>query len=390
MDSGTTIGPINYTAADTEGQPMTATVTSSNTDLINASGINATFSGGSGSIRLTSVNGMIGTVDIIVSVSDGERHTEKKFTVTVYPNIQIGGNIVRNGDGSSLAGWVDENNRFSFGSQFSLGDLPDGLNNYTMYQDIDVTRFSSYIDTGLAQYTTSFTKSSSATFQIQGFGSSIYDEKFIASSNSTTPYPGGLIPAGTRKIRVAVGGSDFATIGSIVVTIANLSKMTDITDQMVKAGELCNYTFDVIYPEGAALSATSTNNALFVNNTIAILGTGNQRTLSFTPKGGTQGSATITVKAGTTTLDTFTVTIYSVPGAPTITSVTDASNGMTISFDPPASNGGESIDEYVVTSSPGAITARGSSSPITVTGLTVGTSYTFSRWSYRKHQLYHW
>jgi uncharacterized protein (TIGR02145 family) len=50
----------------------------------------------------------------------------------------------------------------------------------------------------------------------------------------------------------------------------------------------------------------------------------------------------------------------------------------TISFTAPASNGGSPITGYTVTSSPGGITGTGSGSPITVSGLTNGTSYTFT------------
>ncbi|RFC61868.1 autotransporter domain-containing protein [Fulvimarina endophytica] len=50
----------------------------------------------------------------------------------------------------------------------------------------------------------------------------------------------------------------------------------------------------------------------------------------------------------------------------------------TVSFDPPASNGGAAISGYTVTSAPGGITATGTASPITVTGLANGTAYTFT------------
>ena len=67
------------------------------------------------------------------------------------------------------------------------------------------------------------------------------------------------------------------------------------------------------------------------------------------------------------------------PGAPTNVAASIASStSATISFTPPASDGGSIITSYGVTSSPGGITASGVSSPITVTGLTTGTSYTFS------------
>jgi hypothetical protein len=49
-----------------------------------------------------------------------------------------------------------------------------------------------------------------------------------------------------------------------------------------------------------------------------------------------------------------------------------------VAFTAPASNGGSAITGYTVTSSPGGITATGTSSPIVVTGLTNGTAYTFT------------
>ena len=49
-----------------------------------------------------------------------------------------------------------------------------------------------------------------------------------------------------------------------------------------------------------------------------------------------------------------------------------------MSFSAPASNGGSAITSYTVTSSPGGLTVSGSSSPIVVTGLTNGTTYTFA------------
>jgi uncharacterized protein (TIGR03437 family) len=50
----------------------------------------------------------------------------------------------------------------------------------------------------------------------------------------------------------------------------------------------------------------------------------------------------------------------------------------TITFSPPAANGGATITRYTVVSSPGGFTATGSGSPITVSGLANGTAYTFS------------
>lgn len=68
-----------------------------------------------------------------------------------------------------------------------------------------------------------------------------------------------------------------------------------------------------------------------------------------------------------------------VPGAPTIGTATAGNTEATVPFTAPADTGyPTTITQYTVTSSPGSITATGSSSPITVTGLTNDTAYTFT------------
>lgn len=66
------------------------------------------------------------------------------------------------------------------------------------------------------------------------------------------------------------------------------------------------------------------------------------------------------------------------PGAPTIGTATAGNAQASVTFTAPAANGGSAVTSYRVTSSPGNISATGSSSPITVTGLTNGTAYTFT------------
>jgi len=66
------------------------------------------------------------------------------------------------------------------------------------------------------------------------------------------------------------------------------------------------------------------------------------------------------------------------PGAPTNVIAVAGNGQATISFTPPADNGGNPVTEYKVTSQPGGITVTGTKSPITITGLTNGTSYTFT------------
>jgi uncharacterized protein YjdB len=67
-----------------------------------------------------------------------------------------------------------------------------------------------------------------------------------------------------------------------------------------------------------------------------------------------------------------------VPDAPVIGTVTAGNQQATVNFTAPANDGGSAITEYTVTSSPGGLTATGTDSPITITGLTNGTAYTFT------------
>jgi len=67
-----------------------------------------------------------------------------------------------------------------------------------------------------------------------------------------------------------------------------------------------------------------------------------------------------------------------VPGAPTIGTATAGDASASVTFTAPANNGGSAITSYTVTSSPGGVTGTGASSPVTVSGLTNGTAYTFT------------
>jgi hypothetical protein len=70
-------------------------------------------------------------------------------------------------------------------------------------------------------------------------------------------------------------------------------------------------------------------------------------------------------------------TFTSAPGIPTGVSVAGGNGQATVSFTP-GSSGGSTTLSFTVTASPSGIAATGTSSPIIVTGLTNGTSYTFT------------
>ena len=67
-----------------------------------------------------------------------------------------------------------------------------------------------------------------------------------------------------------------------------------------------------------------------------------------------------------------------VPSSPSGIIATKGNSQVSIAFTAPVSDGGTAITGYTVTASPGGTSATGTESPLLVTGLTLGTSYTFT------------
>ena len=67
-----------------------------------------------------------------------------------------------------------------------------------------------------------------------------------------------------------------------------------------------------------------------------------------------------------------------VPDVPENVKATAGNGQVTVSFTEPADNGGRPINKYIAASSPGNVTAEGTGTVITVTGLTNGITYTFT------------
>jgi len=122
----------------------------------------------------------------------------------------------------------------------------------------------------------------------------------------------------------------------------------------------------LLITSGASGANSGTINCSFTANTGASARTA---TIRVTATGATGSPVDVTLTQASAQATT--------PGAPIIGTATAGNAQATVSFAPPASNGGSAIIGYKVTSSPGAKTATGSASPITVQGLTNGAAYTF-------------
>ncbi|SET40455.1 fibronectin type III domain-containing protein [Stenotrophomonas indicatrix] len=137
------------------------------------------------------------------------------------------------------------------------------------------------------------------------------------------------------------------------------------------------------YGTTPTLTATSTSNLpVSLTSSTAGVCTISSGTLAFL----SAGTCTINANqpgdsaylAAAQVTQSFTVNAVA-PGAPTAVNATPSGTGeIRVAFTAPAGNGGATISGYTVTSSPGGITAFGAASPLTVSGLTVGQSYTFT------------
>ncbi|MEK3736835.1 Ig-like domain-containing protein [Paenibacillus sp. FSL H7-0941] len=102
-----------------------------------------------------------------------------------------------------------------------------------------------------------------------------------------------------------------------------------------------------------------------------------------TPIGEGTAIITVTTKDGSYTAST-TVTVkapvkpVTAPGIPTSVTATAENGQAIITFIPPVNDGGSEIIGYIVTANPGGLTVTGTRSPLTISGLTNGTSYTFT------------
>jgi hypothetical protein len=97
---------------------------------------------------------------------------------------------------------------------------------------------------------------------------------------------------------------------------------------------------------------------------------------NFTAKSGIYGGW-VTEQGGIKAMSTGGVSSARVPDGPGIGTATPANASVSVSFSPPAFDGGSPVTTYTVAATPGGASASGSGSPITVGGLTNGVSYTF-------------
>lgn len=195
----------------------------------------------------------------------------------------------------------------------------------------------------------------------------------VNTTQITASSPAGM--AGTVDVTVTSSGGTSATSAADQFTYSAAQQTQTIT--FANPGPQ-------IFGTTPTLTATSSSGLTptFTSSTTGVCTITSSGALTFV----TAGSCTIEAdQAGNATYaqapyvpQTFTVNAV-VPSAPVVGVATAGDAQATVTFTAPASSGGAAIiaGGYTVTASPGGGSATGSSSPITVTGLTNGRSYTF-------------
>ena len=187
-------------------------------------------------------------------------------------------------------------------------------------------------------------------------------------------------PAGTQSIRQFIKIICVASFGLIAGAESALSLIfvsPTVTELSPSSGVIVGGTSVVItgtHFTGAAsvnFGATPATNVTVLSATM----------MTATAPAGSSGpvNVTITTQFGTSATGASNqFTYYTSPDAPVIGTATAGDTTATVAFTAPASTGGSAITLYTVTSSPSNITATGTTSPITITGLLNGTAYTFT------------
>jgi Domain of unknown function DUF11/Fibronectin type III domain len=188
----------------------------------------------------------------------------------------------------------------------------------------------------------------------------------IAGAGNTVTYAGGGAPV-VLDPALTVADSASSTLTSANVAISSgLDPGDNLTADTTGTSITASYSAGTL-----TLSGSDT-----VASYQAVL-----RTVAFSGTATMSGSREILWSAGdgSNTSSAVGTIGYAVPPDPPSDLVATAGDGhASVSFTPPGTDNGASITSYTATSSPGGKTASGGGSPITVAGLTDGTSYTFT------------
>lgn len=190
-----------------------------------------------------------------------------------------------------------------------------------------------------------------------------------STSDTTNATVDNIAPAVSS---IAVSGSPGSGDTSMAFTVNFSESVANISTD----------DFTLVGTGSAAGSIASVSASTGSSANVNIAGISGTGTLKINLNGGTNivdgvGNSAPAFTAGST----HTVNVLTAPGAPTIGTATAGDAQASVTFSAPASNGGSAVTIYTATASPGGATgscAGPAACVATVTGLTNGSSYTFT------------
>ncbi len=210
-------------------------------------------------------------------------------------------------------------------------------------------------------------------------GSSGVSSVVVTPTNGSTSFTFTYTPAssGSKTLSFDAGQDVWTDPTSLTYTVVSAPAAPTAV-----AATVGNTTSSISFTPGSNGGSAITSYTVYASAG-GITGTGSASPILLT--GLTNGTPYTFVVTATNAIGTSTasasstpITPATVPGAPTSISASAGNAQAIVSFTAPVSNGGSAITSYAVFASGGGITATGSASPITLTGLTNDTAYTFS------------
>ncbi|WP_146762374.1 Ig-like domain-containing protein [Paenibacillus contaminans] len=189
------------------------------------------------------------------------------------------------------------------------------------------------------------------------------------------------LSAGTYTVTVTVSADQMTAVTFTVTQSVNLPNAPANPQGLVAVGgdrqvtlnwnTVTGATYYNIYIATSPGQFTEDGVVTVTSSTYSVQNLINGTTYYFVVKAGNEGGlSAMSNEAGTTPA--------TVPAAPTNLTATAGDGQATVTFTASTDDGGSPITGYEVTVAPGNVVVTGSSSPIVVTGLSNGTSYTFT------------
>ncbi|MCS6096591.1 Ig-like domain-containing protein [Shewanella baltica] len=340
---------------------------------------------GSGELTLSGSNTATGTVTIAaggLTLSGGSALAD-----TVAVTVDSGANLTLPSGSETLGSLAGA------GNLVMNGALTLGGNN------------SSTILSGVISGTGALTKAGTGTFKLTGTntysgatsilaGSLIVNGSISASSGVSVASGGTLGGTGSLPSVTVASGANLSpgdagngilnftnglvinTGGNLRLDIAGTTAGTQY-DQLNVVGSLDVTGANIVVTHSYGAANNDSYSVITKDSTDAIVGNFAGLTEGdLLTAGGNSTNLLASYIAGTG--NDFTLTASLLPGAPTAVTAVAGDSSASVSFTAPISNGGSAITSYAVIASPGGATVNGTASPITFSGLTNGTAYTFT------------